>query len=188
MNFGALLLVGLSLSMDAFAISILNGIAYNGAKRQVFLTAFAFGFAQALMPVIGYLLGVSVNHIIEAYDHWIAFGLLALIGGKMALDAIRDLRSGVVPQPKPLTAMTLILQAIATSVDALAVGISFAALKVNIITASATIGITTLLFCLFGGIMGQRIGSHFQKYATLLGGCILIIIGVKILLEHIGVL
>lgn len=188
MSVYSLLLIGLSLSMDAFAIAVMNGVAYSGEKKQAFITALAFAIAQAMMPVLGYLLGSSVSEIIEAYDHWVAFLLLAFIGGKMIFDGVRELRSKSCPMPKRLSPRTLIAQAIATSIDALAIGISFAALHVDIITASALIGATTFFCCLAGGLVGRRCGVWLQRYAVVVGGTVLVLLGTKILLEHTGIL
>ena len=187
MTFYALFLIGLSLSMDAFAISVTNGIAYPNDKRQTFISAASFGLAQAAMPVLGYLMGSSVSNLIEAYDHWVAFLLLALIGGKMLFDGLRALIHNTHPEARPLTVKLLFAQALATSIDALAVGISFAALKVSILPAAAIIGCTTFLCCIIGGSLGQRCGRLMQRYAILAGGVILVVLGFKILIEHGGI-
>lgn len=188
MNFPTLLLIALSLSMDAFAIAIANGVAHQGRLRQVLLTALAFGIAQGLMPLLGFGLGLGFSRIISDFDHWVAFFLLALIGGKMLLEGIKELRDPNPAPPRPLTLRMLLVQAVATSIDALAVGVSFAALQVNIAAASLLICVVTFLCCLLGGLIGSRWGSLLKKGATIVGGVILILIGLKILLEHLGIL
>ncbi|MDO4581443.1 MAG: manganese efflux pump MntP family protein [Bacillota bacterium] len=185
MNTVSLLLIGLSLAMDAFAISISNGVAYGGDKKQALLTAAAFGLAQGLMPMIGYYAGYSCADIIASFDHWLAFGLLAVIGGKMIFDGIRQLRSTAEPPPRRLTPRTLFLQAIATSIDALAIGVSFAALQVNIFKAAAIIAIVTFVCCVIGALGGKSWGGYLKKRAVLFGGVILVLLGVKILIEHL---
>lgn len=188
MSFYGMILLGLSLSMDAFSIAVCNGIAHGGSRKQAVVTALAFGLAQAIMPVIGYLLGSSISNYIASYDHWVAFALLAFIGGSMLWDGISQLRNKQPRAPQPLSLRMLITQAVATSLDALAVGISLAALHVNIITASATIGVTTFLCCVFGATVGARFGRCLGQYAVVAGGLILVLIGLKILLSHLGVL
>ncbi len=188
MDIYELLLIGLSLSMDAFAISVTNGAAYGGAKKQAFITALAFGLAQGLMPLIGYLLGSGFSHIIASFDHWVAFALLLLIGGKMLRDGLRDLRSKSCAAPHQLDLRTLLGQAVATSIDALAIGVSFAALRVNIVYSASVIAAATFFCCLAGGLIGCRCGRWLQRYAVLAGGIVLILIGIRILLEHLGIL
>ena len=186
MTFYSLLFIALSLSLDAFAISVSNGIAYQGDKKQVCITALAFGLAQAIMPLIGYLLGSTISAIISAFDHWIAFALLAVIGGKMLADGIKEMKSAETPEFRQLSAKMLCIQAIATSIDALAVGITFAALQVDIKLSVAIIGITTFLCCIIGGSIGKRFGIYLKKFATPIGGLMLIGIGTKILIEHLS--
>lgn len=186
MTFFALFLIALSLSMDAFALAVGNGVAYGGDRKQAFITALAFGLAQGMMPVAGYLLGSGFSRVIEAYDHWVAFLLLAFIGGKMIVDGLRELGR---PHPvRRLTLSALLAQAVATSIDAMAVGVSFAALEVAMAPAAAIIGATTFFCCLVGGAAGARCGVALQRYAVLAGGLILILLGLKILFEHLGVI
>ena len=166
-----LFMLALGLSMDAFAVSISNGICYGGKNgKQALQTAFAFGLFQALMPIVGYLAGISFNEAIEFIDHWIAFGLLGIIGGKCQ---------------RTLSFRTLILQAIATSIDALAVGIGFAIMNVNIVTAASFIGVITFVCCMIGSFLGKKFGAVLEHKAVIFGGIVLILIGLKILLEHL---
>jgi len=188
MNFTTLVLVGLSLAMDAFAIAVANGIAHQGDSRRALHTALAFGVAQGVMPALGYVLGSGFSDLIRRLDHWLAFILLLIIGGKMVAEGLREWRSCSPARSKPLTGRTLFLQAIATSIDALAVGVSFTALEVDIVAAALIIALVTFLCCLGGGVLGQKWGCLLKKGAVLFGGVILILIGCKILLEHGGVI
>lgn len=182
-----LFLTAIGLSMDACAVSISNGMCYaNITKKQILSTATAFGLFQALMPVIGYFIGLTFRDIISFLDHWIALILLGYIGGKMIFEAIKELKEpeACLTSEKTLTFKTLNLQAIATSIDALAVGIGFAVIKVDIISAAIYIGITTFICSFIGSYLGKRFGQMFKQKAEILGGAILIFIGVKIFLEH----
>lgn len=188
MGFWTLVLVGLSLAMDAFAIAVANGIAHQGDIRQAFNTALAFGVAQGIMPLLGFWLGAGFSELISDFDHWIAFGLLLIIGGKMVIEGIKELRENCPAPAKPLSGRMLFMQAVATSIDALAVGVSFAALSVNIISAAAIIAVVTFLCCVLGAVIGSRWGCRLKKGAVICGGIILILIGTKILVEHLGVI
>lgn len=179
----SVLLIGVGLAMDAFAISISNGISAKGFNKAAsILQGIYFGGFQFLMPVIGYVLGTSVKDYIEAVDHWIAFGLLAVIGINMIKETFDDEDEDEVGLT--LTHKKLALQAIATSIDALAVGISFAMLGENIISAAAIIGVVTFFIAVAGGLAGKRLGKFFSKKAGIFGGLVLIGIGIKILIEH----
>ena len=171
-------LIALSLSMDAFAVSIANGISCF-SKKTALKQGLTFGFFQFLMPLLGWFLGISVKSYMEAIDHWIAFSLLALIGGGMIIDSFKK-------EKEKSTSKNLLLQAIATSIDALATGVSFAILDVNIIWASAIIGIVAFVLSYIGGILGNHLGQFLEKKASIAGGIVLIAVGVKILLEHIA--
>ncbi|MCJ7855122.1 manganese efflux pump MntP family protein [Lachnospiraceae bacterium NSJ-143] len=180
-----IMLIAASLSMDAFAVSVSNGLSVKGiSKKDIFIEGLFFGGFQFIMPVIGFILGFSVKRHIEAFDHWIAFGLLALIGVNMIKESLEsgsdndDICAG-------LSVKTLLVQAVATSIDALAVGVSFAVLDVNIFSASAVIGIVCFFISVFGSLIGKRAGGMLKKYAETAGGAILILIGLKILAEHI---
>ena len=184
-----LFLTGVGLSMDAFAVSICKGLGMRKVNyRHTFLIALFFGGFQALMPLAGWLLGRQFERYITAVDHWIAFGLLALIGGNMLRDAFRNEPESTSGCGDRLDLKELLLMAIATSIDALAVGISFAFLGVNIWLAIAVIGITTFVICTAGVFVGHRFGTRYQKRAAIAGGVILILLGLKILLEHLGVI
>lgn len=186
MELTTLFLLAVGLSMDAFAVSISDGLTYRDmGKKQAFAVSGAFGLFQALMPVAGFLSGQLFINLISSLDHWVALILLTLIGGNMIREAIGELRHPeTVVQQKSLTGKAILLQAVATSIDALAVGISFAALKVNIFTASSFIGLITFLLCLAGSFLGRRFGGVLKEKAEIFGGLILIAIGIKIFAEH----
>jgi len=184
MNNLTLLVLAFGLSMDAFAVSICNCLCYQKyGKKEVVVSALFYGLFQGLMPVIGYLLGTQFLSVISSIDHWVALILLSIIGGKMVVDSLSG-ESHDETEEK-LDMKTLIVQSIATSIDALAVGISMAALKADILVSSGIIAISTFLCCVVGGMIGKRFGELFGKKAQLLGGIILIVIGIKILVEHI---
>lgn len=175
-------LIAVSLAMDAFAVSISNGVSVKGfGRRESVKQGLYFGGFQFLMPVIGWFLGSSVKTYIESVDHWIAFGLLAVIGGNMIRESFQKEEE---KQESVLTGKVLLLQAVATSIDALAVGISFAILSVNIIQAAAIIGIVSFVMSFGGGLLGRQLGNFLQAKAEFAGGAVLVIIGCKILLEH----
>ena len=186
MSFVEILLIGIGLSMDAFSVSICKGLTTKKFSWKMALTCgLWFGFFQALMPVIGYFLGAQFQQYIEAYDHWIAFGLLFLIGANM----IREALSGKEEESSnSMDFKTMFLLAVATSIDALAVGVSFACIQVKLWSSVLIIGATTFLFSIIGVKIGNVFGSKFEKSAEIIGGIILILIGLKILLEHLGVL
>ncbi len=180
----SILLIALSLAMDAFAVSVSTGIAVPGfGPRQAARIGLWCGAFQFLMPLTGWFLGSSVRTYIEAVDHWIAFGLLALIGGNMIRQA---LSGGEEEAVTDLSVRRLFLLALATSIDALAVGVSMAFMEVNILLSSAVIGVVAFLLAMVGGLLGRRLGQLFQKRATLLGGAVLVCIGLKILIEHLS--
>lgn len=182
-----LILTALGLSMDACAVSISNGMCcYNYNKKQILWTAFAFGFFQAFMPVLGFTVGQTFSELISFLDHWIALVLLSLIGGKMIVEAFKELKYPEVclVSEKNLTYKLLIAQAVATSIDALAVGIGFAVMKVNILSAALSIGIITFTCSVAGSLLGKKCGQLFKQKAEILGGSILVFIGLKIFLEH----
>lgn len=176
--------------MDAFAVAISKGLSMRKINYKAgLIIAFFFGFFQALMPVIGYFAAIHFEKYIVAVDHWIAFGLLSLIGGKAIIGAIKEIRSGETVEAEfKLKWGELVILAIATSIDALAVGISFAFLSVNIWTSVAVIGVTTLILSFIGVLIGNRFGAKLKAKAEIAGGIILILIGLKILLEHLGVI
>ena len=186
MGFFELLLIGVGLSMDAFAASICKGLGMRKLDmRQGAVVALFFGGFQALMPLIGWLLGKQFEQYITSVDHWIAFLLLGYIGGKMIWDAFHE-EAEDCPAGFDLKELTVL--AVATSIDALAVGVTFAFLQVSIGPAALLIGCTTFLISLAGVWIGSRFGSRSKSRATLAGGVILCCIGLKILLEHLGLL
>lgn len=182
-----LLILAVGLSMDAFAVSICKGLAMKKAAWKAQLCCGAwFGGFQALMPLIGYFLGSLFIDAISAIDHWIAFALLAIIGINMLREA---LNGEAETTDADLSVKTMFLMAVATSIDALAVGISLAMAGVsNIFLAVLLIGVTTFAFSAIGVRVGNVFGSRYEKKAELMGGVILILLGVKILLEHLGVI
>lgn len=192
MGIGELFLLAVGLSMDAFAVSVCKGLAMKKATLKAEATCgLWFGGFQMLMPVTGFFLGSLFAEAIEAFDHWVAFGLLVIIGINMLKEALeKEDESGDDPEKDAdLSVRTMFLMAVATSIDALAVGISLAMVgSVNIWLAAAFIGICTCLLSALGVKIGNVFGSRYEKKAKLAGGVILILLGVKILLEHLGVL
>lgn len=181
-----LFLVAVGLSMDAFAVAICKGLALKKADgKNMALVGLWFGGFQALMPVLGYLVGVQFKDAITAVDHWIAFGLLAVIGGNMIREA---LAGGEEAEDASLAPKNMLLLALATSIDALAVGVSFAFLDVNITAAAGFIGVVTFCLSAAGVKVGSVFGARYRARAELVGGVILILLGAKILLEHLGIL
>jgi len=189
MRFAELLLLAVGLSMDAFAVSICKGLSMKKATLGAGAICGAwFGGFQAAMPLIGFFLGSLFAGVIEAFDHWVAFGLLAVIGINMLKEAFKSCDC-CDEHDADLSFKTMFVMAIATSIDALAVGISIAmAGKYNIYLAVTLIGVITFAMCTMGVKIGNIFGSRFEKKAQIAGGVILILLGVKILLEHLGVL
>lgn len=183
MGFTELFIIAIGLSMDAFAVSICKGLSVCRVRpKNALAVALWFGGFQALMPVLGYFLGVSFADFVSAVDHWIAFVLLGIIGGKMLVESFeKDENCEVNPD---FTFRTMLVMAVATSIDALAVGVSFAFLKVNIWTAVLLIGLTTGVLSVVGIYLGNVFGSRYKSKAEFAGGLILIGMGLKILLEH----
>lgn len=190
MGFIELFLIGVGLSMDAFAVSVCKGLNMRGKVnyKQGAVIAFFFGAFQAIMPLIGYLLGTGFEKYITSIDHWIAFILLGFIGGKMAIESFKKDDDEKPEGSDKLDIKELFMLAVATSIDALAVGITFAFLQVNIWSAIGIIGTTTFILSLVGVVIGNKFGSRYKSKAELAGGIILILIGVKILLEHLGII
>ena len=180
-----LLLLAVGLAMDAFAVSICGSLALAPASRFSGALRFGiwFGFFQALMPVVGFFCAIRFRSYIETYDHWIAFILLIYLGINMLREADAADSCNLKQHYHIREMLTL---AVATSIDALAVGVSFAFLDVDIWTAAGLIGLVTFIFSMVGGLAGFRLGERIGSRATLVGGCVLIIIGTKILLEHTG--
>ncbi len=182
MSFLEMLFIGISLAMDAFAVSVCKGLSIKKLSfKKVVIIALYFGIFQGLMPYIGFKLGTAFEDIIVKIDHWIGFILLTIIGSNM----IKESRTPNEEHNEEVDFETMLPLAVATSIDALAVGITFAFLKVNIILSVLVIGIITFILSLIGVIIGNKFGSKYESKAELLGGIILIVIGIKILLEHL---
>ncbi|GAB1431996.1 manganese efflux pump MntP family protein [Spirochaetota bacterium] len=183
-------LVGLGLTMDAFAVSVSSGMCIKDLKTyEAFRASLFFGLFQFGMPIMGWYLGSSFSVYIKELDHFIAFGLLSFIGDKMIYDAIRS-KSRAACDDEAETAKirsinTLLILSVATSIDALAVGLGYACIGAPILVPAIIIGMTTFTFCLFGFEFGRRIGSILKEWAEIAGGIVLIVIGLKILLEHL---
>ncbi len=190
MDFAELLLLAVGLSMDACAVSICKGLCMKQSSMKTsFVCGAWFGGFQALMPLIGFFLGTLFAKAIEAFDHWVAFGLLAFIGISMLKEAFEKNEACCDVNGNDLAFKTMFVMAVATSIDALAVGISLAmAGNVNILTAVLLIGVITFAMSAIGVQIGHVFGSRFEKKAQAAGGFILIALGVKILLEHLGIL
>lgn len=192
MSFISIFMTGIGLSMDAFAVSLAKGICLkdNELKYSLRVSLFFGGF-QALMPLLGWWVGRYFESYIKSFDHWIAFILLAIIGGKMLIEAIKELKPtedteiAVECERDEFSYKKLTILAIATSIDALAVGVSFAFLSVSIIPSITIIGITTFVLSFFAVFLGKKLGEYMQSYAEIIGGVILIGIGIKILIEHL---
>ena len=177
-------LIGVGLAMDAFAVSICKGLAMRrmNYKKAIIIAAF-FGVFQALMPALGYVLGTTFANKIAAIDHWIAFILLALIGANMIKEALSS--DDVECQDDSLRLGDLIMLSIATSIDALAVGITFAFFNVSLLLSVSMIGIITFIICVIGVKVGNVFGEKYKSKAELAGGLILIVMGAKILIDHL---
>ena len=188
MQLWEIFLIGLGLSADAFAVAICKGVEMKRFQwKYALVIALCFGGFQMLMPLIGWSVASQLEQMITSWDHWIAFALLAILGVKMIFDSFR----GEEPDPDaPLRLgwKTLLAMSVATSIDALAVGVTFAFLSVNIWISVALIGATTFVCSVFGVLIGAKAGCRFQHHAERIGGAILILIGIKILLEHLGFL
>ena len=185
MGIGALFFLAVGLSMDAFAVSVCKGLAVQRAdKKTALVCGLWFGFFQALMPVIGFFLGRLFADAIEAVDHWVAFGLLSIVGANMIKEALEEGEGQADPD---LSVKAMLPLAVATSIDALAVGVSLAMAEVNIWTAVSLIGVTTFLLSAAGAAVGGVFGRKYEKKAEIFGGVTLIFLGLKILLENLGV-
>ena len=183
-----LFLIAVGLSMDAFAVSVCKGLAMRKCTwKKAAIVGLYFGVFQAGMPVIGYVLGVQFKDVITSIDHWIAFILLGIIGINMIREAIGSCEE-CEEQDESLDVRTMVGLAVATSIDALAVGVTFAFLQVDIIPAVSFIGITAFLISFAGVKIGNVFGSKYKKRAEITGGIILILLGAKILIEHLGLL
>ena len=185
MNLAELFILAVGLSMDAFAVSICKGLSQPKLKAgHMVITGLYFGGFQALMPLLGYFLGAQFARFISGFDHWVVFALLAFIGAGM----IRESREEACPADKGFAPREMLPLAVATSIDALAAGVSLALLKVNIFWAVSFIGLTTFCLSAAGVWVGHRFGARYKGGAELAGGIVLILIGVKVLAEHMGLL
>ena len=183
MSLTAIILIALSMAMDAFAVSLGSGVKIGPGWRPVFRIAFHFGLFQALMPVIGWLFGNTIEPYVKGVDHWVAFGLLAFVG-------LRMVRSGLgkdeeESQKDPSRGWTMVMLSIAVSIDALAVGLSLAFLGITIWTPALIIGLVTGALSLMGLRVGNGVGKRFGKPVEIIGGLVLIGIGVRILVSHL---
>ena len=184
MGFTALFILAVGLAMDAFAVSVCKGLSLGETKLKHSVTAgLYFGGFQAIMPLIGYMLGIRFQHMIQRVDHWIAFVLLLIIGINMIREAKEQEECSSSMKPKDMLPM-----AVATSIDALAVGVTFAFLGVNIVWAVSLIGVITFILSAVGVKVGSVFGFKYKSKAEILGGAVLILMGIKILLEHLGLL
>lgn len=182
--------IAVSLAMDALAASVSIGICIPKVKTHHALkVALIFGGFQALMPAIGWYLGSAFRHVIQPIDHWVAFLLLAVIGGKMILDAWKerdqDDDPDFCPIGEPTETSRLLGLGIATSIDALAAGISLSIEDISLLLAVLMIGVITLVICFAGVFFGKRLGRRFRRRACMIGGAVLILIGIKIVIEHL---
>jgi len=178
-------IIALALAMDAFAVSIVSGTVYKQLKvKHALRMALSFGAFQAFMPLIGSLAGLTIRDHIAEYDHWVAFGLLAAVGGKMIYESFK-----IAPADKnsnPANVMVLLFLSIATSIDALAVGITLSILKDSIVLAVTIIGLVTFVLSYIGVYIGKKVGHFFEGQIEAIGGFVLIALGLKILIEHLA--
>jgi len=187
MNFFVLLAVAVGLSMDAFAVSICTGLTMTKATlKKALIVGLYFGLFQTGMPLIGFAVASQFAEMIIAFDHWIAFGLLCFLGGKMIIGSFKQVEYA--EKETSLGPKQMLPLAVATSIDALAMGVSYAFLQVNILPAVLFIGLTTFVLSVAGVKIGNKFGTRFKSKAELAGGIILVLIGVNILLEHLEVL
>ena len=179
-------ILAVALAMDSVAVSIAMGSKYKKLRLpKILFIAAVFGIFQGLMPLAGYFIGINFANYVQAYDHWIAFVLLVALGGKMLYEAYQD---GFDAEVTDLSTKTLITLAVATSIDAMAVGVSFAFLQTDIYTASVIIAVVTFILCLVAVYIGKKLGTFLESKAEILGGVILIGLGCKILAEHLGLI
>lgn len=183
MGFPSIVMIAVALAMDALAVAIVTGVSLAVTRRRVFRLAFHFGLFQALMPTLGWLVGRPIQAYISAFDHWVAFGLLAIVGGRMIVGALSDDRSR--REPVDTTrGWDLVMLSVATSIDALAVGLSLAMLSTSILVPAVTIGVITAAITAIGMLVGRRAGSDWGPRIEVVGGAGLIVIGLRILAQH----
>jgi putative Mn2+ efflux pump MntP len=179
-----IIVIALGLAMDAFAVSIVSGAAYKQLKiKHALRIALFFGGFQAIMPLIGYLAGLSIKTYIISYDHWVAFGLLSAVGGKMIYESFKIKTAE--ENLNPSNILTLLVLSVATSIDALAIGITLSFLRVSLAAAVSIIGLVTFVLSYLGVFIGKRFGHFFENKIEAIGGLILIGLGLKILIEHL---
>ena len=186
MSFPHILALAVGLAMDAFAVAIASGVTMKTVSfRQTFRLSWHFGLFQALMPVIGWSAGLTIQELIQAWDHWVAFGLLLLVGGNMLREALSKAEDECVLRD-PTKGVSLVMLSVATSIDALAVGLSLAVMQVSIVSPCVTIGVVAGGFTIIGLQIGKRLADacRISRFAEFLGGCVLILIGLNILREH----
>lgn len=187
MSFGTIFGIAVGLAMDAFAVAIATSVALKDVSgRQLFRLSWHFGLFQALMPVIGWALGLSIERFVKTWDHWLAFGLLAYVGGKAIHTASQPDHVRESNGSDPTRGWSLVILSVATSIDALAVGFSFSMLGVSIWYPAVVIGVVAGVVTLLGMLLGGRLGSRFGRRIEVLGGLVLIGIGIKILVEHLS--
>jgi putative Mn2+ efflux pump MntP len=186
MNLLLVLAIALGLAMDAFAVALGTSLALpRVTARQTFRLAFHFGLFQFVMPILGWLAGEKIVKLIENYDHWVAFGLLILIGGKMIIESFKFSEKKRGRESDPTKGSSLVVLSVATSIDALAVGLSLAALRVNIVYPAAVIGLVAFLMTGLGMKIAPVLGKIVGKRVELAGGVVLILVGLKILADHL---
>jgi putative Mn2+ efflux pump MntP len=184
MSLVTIIVIAVGLAMDAFAVAIVSGVAYKQLKvNNAFRIAVFFGGFQAFMPVVGWLCGLGARELLVSYDHWVAFGLLAAIGTKMIYESFRIRQTE--QRSDPMSMLILLSLSVATSIDALAVGISLSFLDNSIATAAVVIGLVTFILSYLGVYIGKTVGHFFENKIEAVGGLVLIGIGVKILIEHL---
>ena len=186
MSLWEIILIGIGLSMDAFAVSVILGLSTQkpGAK-EILTPGLFFGFFQAFMPLVGYFAGIYFVSKIQAFEHWIAFALLGFIGGKMIKDSFSKNTAAEEENKNPFQFMRMLVLAVATSIDALAVGVTFALFKVRIVTAALIIGLITFGISMAGVKIGNVFGIKFKSKAEFAGGLVLVLLGIKIVIEHL---
>ncbi len=188
MNILEVILVSIGLAMDAFAVSVCKGLAMKKIDfKKMLVIGLYFGIFQGGMPVIGYMLGTNFESLVTKIDHWIAFILLSFIGINMIREALKS-KCDCEKQSDSVAFKEMVILAIATSIDALAVGITFAFLKTNLIAVVTSIGVITFVLSMMGVCIGNRFGNKYESKAQITGGLILIMMGIKILFEHVGII
>ncbi|MCX5853521.1 MAG: manganese efflux pump MntP family protein [Deltaproteobacteria bacterium] len=184
MTLPSILIIAVGLGMDAFSVAIgIGAVTRTASYGPAFRLSFHFGLFQTLMPIAGWFAGMTVAPVIEGYDHWVAFGLLAYVGGKMIVESFREQEN--IHREDPTKGLSLVMLSVATSIDALAVGLSFAFLKIPILYPSIIIGVVAFIMTMIGMVFGEKLGGLMGRKVEMIGGVILIGIGVKILIEHL---